>query len=122
MPLKKLIKSTKKNIVKHPSYTTDPGIDGYFKIFLIYPLFLNFLGLSLVVSAIYSLTPGFNSVTPALTLDRYAFYGPVQYELAIMVRMAMNLTLIHCAFPLLVTDVIRSKVSIFLSTRAGSEI
>ena len=112
----------KKNRIKHPSYTTDLGIDGYLKIFLIYPSFLNFLGLSLVVSAIYSLTPAFSSVTWALTLNRYAFYGPVQYELAIMVRMAMNLTLIHCAFPLLVADVIRSKVSIFLSSRAGSEI
>ena len=119
---KKLIKSAKKKRTKHPSDTSDLGIDGYFRIFLIYPLFLNFLGLSLVVSAIYSLTPAFSSVTWALTLDRYAFYGPVQYELAIMVRMAMNLTLIHCAFPLLVADVIRSKVSIFLSMRAGSEI
>ena len=121
MPLKKLIKSTK-NGVKHLSYTTDLGIDEYFKIFLIYLLLLNFSDLSLVVSAIFSLTPAFSLVTPALTLDRYAFYGPVQYELAIMVRMAMNLTLIRCAFPLLVADVIRSKVSIFLSTRAGSEI
>ena len=92
MPLKKLIKSTK-NGVKHLSYTTDLGIDEYFKIFLIYLLLLNFSGLSLVVSAIFSLTPAFSSVTPALTLDRYAFYGPVQYELAIMVRMAMNLAL-----------------------------
>ena len=114
MPLKKLIKSTK-NGVKHLSYTTDLGIDEYFKIFLIYLLLLNFSGLSVVVSAIFSLTPAFSLVTPALTLDRYAFYGPVQYELAIMVRMAMNLTLIRCAFPLLVADVIRSKVSIFLA-------
>ena len=63
MSLKKLIKSTKKNRIKHPSYTTDLGIDGYLKIFLIYPSFLNFLGLSLVVSAVYNLTPAFSSVT-----------------------------------------------------------
>jgi len=46
----------------------------------------------------------------------------MQCELAIMVRMAMNLTLIHCAFPLLVADVTWSKVSIFLSRRAGMKI